>query len=145
VRRDSPHDQDFKLAEIPKGREIAYDGAPDGVAGSIVDFTFDDAKPAKMFDFSDPQHTARIVTKTFDGLTVTVSVIQQGADYWATVSADGRGTDAQKEAREIDAHASGWAYKLPAYKGQQFLSTLESLLKPKGGPAPATQTPPPQH
>lgn len=138
VRRDKPSDADFKLAELPKGRELAYDGAPDGVAAAIVDFTFDDVKPAKNFDFSDPAHTARVVAKTFDGLTVTVSVIQQGADYWATVSAEGapNSPDAKKEAREIDAHASSWAYKLPAFKGQQFTTTLESLLKPVSPAAP---------
>jgi len=30
----------------------------------------------------------------------------------------------------IDSRASGWAYKLPPYKGQQIMTTLESLLKP---------------
>ena len=140
VRRDKPSDGDFKLNEIPKGRELSYEAAPDAVAAAVVDFSFDDVKPARDFDFSDSAHTARVVTKTFDGLTVTVNVIQQGQDYWATVSAEGTGPDARNEARAIDDHASGWAYKLPAYKGQQFMIPVESLLKPKGGArAPAAQ------
>lgn len=137
VRRDKPSDADFKLAEMPKGRELAYDGAPDGIAAADVDFSFDDVKPAKNFDFSDLAHTARVITKTFDGLTVTVSLVRQGQDIWATVSAEGANADAAREARAIDAHASGWAYKLPAYKGQQFTTSLESLLKPLGTAAPA--------
>jgi hypothetical protein len=137
VRRDTPMAQDFKLTEMPKGRDLSYEGAPDGIGAAVVDFSFDDAKPAREFDFSDPQHTTRVVTKTFDGLTVTVSVIQQGQDYWATVSAEGRGPDAIKESRAIDAKATGWAYKLPAYKGQQFMTPLENLLKPKAPPAKA--------
>jgi hypothetical protein len=137
VRRDKPSDADFKLTALPKGRALSYDSAPDGVAAAVVDFSFDDVKPARSFDFSDPAHMARVVTRTFDGLTVTVNVIQQGADYWATVSADGSSPDAKKEARDIDAHATGWAYKLPAFKGQQFNTTLDSLLKPLGGAAPA--------
>lgn len=137
VRRDHETDTDFHLMEMPKGRELAYDGAPDGIGAAITDFSFDDVKPARSFDFSDPQHTTRLVTKTFDGLTVTVNVIQQGADYWATISAEGSNPDSQKEAREIDAHATGWAYKLPAYKGQLFETTLESLLKSRSAPAPA--------
>jgi len=135
VRREQPSAMDFKLAEIPKGREMGDTTVAGGVAGAAADFSFDDAKPAKAFDFSDPQHTARVVTKTFDGLTVTVNLIQQGQDYWATVSAEGHGADALKEAREINAHASGWAYKLPAYKGQQLMTPLENLLKPLGGSA----------
>lgn len=138
ARRDKPSDADFKLTELPKGRELAYDGAPDAVAAAIVDFSFDDVRPARNFDFTDPAHLSRVVTKTFDGLTVTVDVLQQGGDYWATVSADGgaNSPDARKEARDIDSHASGWAYKLPAFKGQLFTTTLESLLKPVGGAAP---------
>lgn len=141
VRRDKPNEADFKLMEIPKGREVSYDGAPDGVAAAVVDFAFEDVKPARDFDFSNPFRAARVVTKTFDGLVVTVNVIQQGQDYWATVSAEGTGPDARTEAREIDAHASGWAYKLSASKALQFMSPLESLLKPKGG---ATAPPPAQ-
>ncbi len=146
VRRDTPSQPDFKLTDVPKGREAA-DGAADGIASAVTGFTFDDVKPSKNFDLSDAGHPTRVTTKTFDGLTITVEAIQQGADYWATVSADGAPgkSDAQKEAREIDSHAFGWAYKLPAFKGQQFMASVESLLKPVGGapPAPA-QTPPQQ-
>ena len=140
VRRDKPSDADFKLNEIPKGRELAYDAAPDAVAAAVVDFSFDDVKPARTFDFSDAAHTARVVTKTFDGLTVTVNVIRQGQDFWATVSADGTGPDARNEARVINARVTGWAYKLPPAKGAEFTAPLEAILKPLGGPqAPAPQ------
>ncbi len=129
VRRDKPSDPDFTLSPLPKGREIAFPTGPDGIADALTGFSFDDAAPARDFDFSD---AARVVTRTFDGLVVAIRVIQQGADYWASVSADavpGK-QDAADEARKIDAKASGWAYKLPAYKGQQFMTSLESLLKP---------------
>jgi Domain of unknown function (DUF4340) len=144
VHRDKPSDTDFKLNEIPKGRELSYDAAPDAVAAAVVDFSFDDVKPSHDFDFSDAFHTARVVTKTFDGLTVTVNVIQQGQDYWATVSAEGTGPDARNEARQIDARVNGWAYKLAGFKGQQFMMPLESLLKPKGGAATPAAPPPAQ-
>ena len=139
VRRDKPNVANLNLVDIPKGREVAYAGATDGIAGAITGFTFDDVRPAKELDFSDG-HAARLVAKTFDGLTVTVQTLQQGHDYWATVFAEGAAgkPDAQRQARAVDARASGWAYKLPAYKGQQYMSTLESLLKPlpsKSAPA----------
>jgi hypothetical protein len=141
IRRDKPNIADLKLVDIPKGREIGYPGAMDGVTGAVTDFTFDDVQPARNFDFSDGGHVARIVTHTFDGLTVTVNAIQKGQDYWATVSAEGAAgkPQAQKLARTIDARTSGWAYKLPSYKGHQLMTTLESLLKPLPTPAaPAT-------
>lgn len=132
VRRDKPSDADFHLVSMPKGRELLSKQAPDGVAVAAVGFTFDDIKPAQGFDFTD---ATRVITRTFDGLLVTAKVIQQGQDYWATVSAEavpGK-VAAEKEARTIDARVDGWAYKLPAYKGQQFMTTLDSLLKPVGG------------
>lgn len=141
VRRDTAQ-SDFKLNDVPKGREVA-DGATDGIAAAITGFTFDDVKPSKNFDFSDAGHPTRVTTKTFDGLTVTVEAIQQGGATWATVSAEGAPgkSDAQKEARDIDLHAFGWAYKLAAYKGQQFMTSEDSLLKPVGGAAPAQPAP----
>lgn len=130
VGREKPSDPDFELSPVPKGREIAFPTGPDGVADAIANFTFDDVRPARDLDFTN---STRVVTRTFDGLVVAVHVIQQGNDYWATVRAEavqGR-EDAEAEARKIDAKADGWAYKLPAYKGQQFMTSLESLLKPK--------------
>jgi hypothetical protein len=141
IRRDKPNVADLNLVDIPKGREIAYAGVTDGIAGAVTGFTFDDVQPAKNLDFSDSGHVARTVVHTFDGLTVTVNAIQKGQDYWATVSAEGAADkpQAQKQARTIDARTSGWAYKLPAYKGHQFMTTLDTLLKPlPTPPAPAT-------
>jgi hypothetical protein len=134
--RAKPGDADFAIASLPAGRQMAFAGAADAVGAAITEFSFDDVKPAHDFDFSDSSKTARLVTKTFDGLTVTTEVQQQGKDEWATVSADSApgNAEAAKEAREINGHASGWAYKLPQFKGQLFMTTLESLLKPKSGP-----------
>ncbi|MBS0275542.1 MAG: DUF4340 domain-containing protein [Proteobacteria bacterium] len=129
VRREKPSDPDFNLAPIPASRELAYEGAADGVATAITGFTFDDVRPATDFDFSN---APRVVIRTFDGLVVTVKIVTQGPDFWATVYAEGAPgkPDAAREARAIDAHADGWAYKLPDYKGKLFMTTLDSLLKP---------------
>jgi len=138
VRREKPSDPDFKPTSLPRGRELSNDAAGDTVAAALTGFTFDDVKPAKAFDFSKAW---KHVTRTFDGLTVTANVIQQGPDTWASLaaSADSVSPDAQQEMREINAHAGPWAYKLPAYKGQQFMTTQESLLKPLGAPAKTAQ------
>lgn len=138
VKRDKPSDPDFKPTSLPAGRTLAYDAAADTVASAITGFTFDDIRQSSTLDFSKP---TRVVTKTFDGLTVSANLIQQGQDYWATIAASAApaSADAEAEAREINAHAAGWAYKLPAYKGQQFMTSLESLLKPVGAPAKTAQ------
>jgi hypothetical protein len=143
VARARPSDADFALTPIPAGKTVSDPTIPDGVASAVTGFGFDDVRPARQFDFNNPATAARVITKTFDGLKVTVNVLKQGAEYWATVAAepaDPGKTDAAKEAAAINAHASGWAYKLPAYKGQLFMTTLDSLLKaPAAPPAAAPQ------
>jgi len=131
VRRDKPSDMNFALTPMPRGREPAGASASEIVASALADFSFDDIQPAGNFDFDN--QASRIVTRTFDGLIVSVDVVKQGSDYLARVSADAAPgkPDAGKEAREINASAQGWAYKLPAFKGAQFMAPLESLLKPR--------------
>jgi hypothetical protein len=139
VRRDKATDEQFTLVNPPKGREVAYPGAADGVAAAIVGFAFDTVRPAREFDFSDQAHATRLITRTFDGLTVTAQTIQQGKDYWTTLAAEGSPgkPEALKEARGISSHVSGWAYKLAPFKGQLFMTTLDSLLKPLPAAQPA--------
>ena len=136
VRREKPSDPDFTLSPLPAGKALSDPTAPDGVAAAITGFGFDDVRPARDLDFSNPNLTSRVITKTFDGLKVTVNVQRQGADYWATVSAEAMSPQSTSlaEATAINAHASGWAYKLPAYKGQLFMTTLDSLLKAPDAP-----------
>jgi hypothetical protein len=140
VRRERPSDPDFVLLDLPKGRELSDPTAPDGVAAAISGFSFDDVRPAKDLDFGD---AARVITKTFDGLSVTVQIVMQARDFWATVSAEAEPgkPDAAKEAREINARANGWAYRLPAAQAQLFMTTQDSLLKPLGTPAKPAPTP----
>jgi hypothetical protein len=135
VRREAPSEPDFKLSPLPAGKTVSDPAAPDGVASAITGFGFDDVRPAREIDFSDSAANARVVTKTFDGLKATANVTRRGAEYWAIISAEAFKPEAQAEASAINAHASGWAYKLPAYKGQLFMTTLDSLLKPPPAPA----------
>jgi hypothetical protein len=137
VRRDKPSDPDFTLSPLPAGKTVSDPTVPDGVAAAITGFGFDDVRAARDLDFTNAAVTARLVTKTFDGLKVTVNVQRQGQDYWAIVSAEAKAParpDAAKEAAAINAHASGWAYKLPAYKGQLFMTTLDSLVHAPAAP-----------
>lgn len=136
VVRDTRTDAHFKLVSLPAGRELASEEAPDGVGNALGGFTFDDVKPARDVDFANPVH---VTTRSFDGLNVTVAIVHPGKEYWAQVSAASLSNKPEiaKQARDINARASGWAFKLPDYKGTAFTATLESLLKPKGGDKPA--------
>jgi hypothetical protein len=135
VRRALPSDADFSLTPLPKGRSLASSAAPDTVADAATGFSFDDVTRARNFDFSS---ASRLVTKTFDGLMIIMDTVQQDGAYWTRISARplpgsmAHMAKVQKEAGAIDARAAGWAYKLPADKGAQLTTSLESLLLPKG-------------
>jgi hypothetical protein len=129
VRRDKPADADFKLVHMPRGRTLSYSSAPDGVAAALVDFTFDNVSPARDLDFA---HGARLVTKTFDGLSISARIVKKDGAYWVTLSAAALKPSAKTETQEINKAADGWAFQVPAYKGSQFTSPLETLLKPRG-------------
>jgi hypothetical protein len=140
VSRKLPSDADFTLSPMPAGKSVSDPTIPDGVAAAITGFGFDDVRLAGSLDFLNPANSARVTTRTFDGLKVTANVLKQGDDYWAVLSAealDPSKADAVKEAAAINARASGWAYKLPAFKGQLFMTTLDSLLKAPPAPPPA--------
>ena len=90
------------------------------------------SSPRKDVDFSK---ATRLVTKTFDGLERHRErrphrhrILGGVRRRW-----HGRQSRRGKQASEINARVTGWAYKLPDYKGAQFMTPLESLLKPKAG------------
>ena len=165
VTRAKPEDQNFVVAEsLPRGRVLRTEAEPNGVGNALMGVNFDDVVKANTLDFSNAAHTTYTA---FDGLILNVSTIEKDRDYWVTVSATAvpqtppapatppaPGTpapqaslkpDVAKEAAEINRLASGWAYKIPRYKGVLISAALEDLLKPIGGPAPGpSPTEPPQ-
>jgi hypothetical protein len=132
ARKEVP---DFAIANMPGGRSLAFESATEAPASALVGFQFEDAQPVANFDFSQP--VAQHVTKTFDGLAVTVRIIDKGGAKWATVSAQATATAAQAEAAGINARARNWAFKLPAEKFNVFAAPLESMLQQPTAAAPA--------
>jgi hypothetical protein len=127
LARDSKDQPDFKLLDMPAGRSLSFDGSPDGVAGAIASFTFDDVAKADQFDFTKAPQS---VEHSFDGLDLTVKIATKGVEHWATVTAAAADPKVQAEAAKINASLGGWAFKLPDDKVQQFISDRETLLKP---------------
>jgi hypothetical protein len=127
VQRDNKDQPDFKLLDMPAGRSLSFEGSPDGVAGAIASFTFDDVAKSDGFDFTKAPQS---VEHTFDGLDLTVKIAAKGTEHWATVAAVGTNAATQSEAAKINASLGGWAFKLPEDKVTQFVSDRETLLKP---------------
>jgi hypothetical protein len=130
LSRDSKEQQDFKMLDLPRGRELSFEGSPDGVAGSIVGFVYQDVARADTIDFMNAPQT---VFNTFDGLNITVRVATRGTERWATVSAEATTPMVQGEADAINARNNGWAYRIDDVKANQIVATRETLLRPMDG------------
>jgi hypothetical protein len=90
---------------------------------------------------------------SFDGLTLNLALVEKDRDFWMTINAVANEPaappapglkdasklkpDIAKEVKEINGVVSGWAYKIPRYKGTLLTAPMEDLLKPVGEP-PAT-------
>lgn len=145
ITRATPEQINFTVVDkIPAGRVLRTEGEANGLGFAILGLTFDDVTPAAKLDF-----TSAVVTtyQTFDGLTLTVKTVEKDRDYWLTVEAAADPSvqpppakpgstqlkpDVPKEAKEINAGLTGWAYKIPRYKGVLMTAPLEDMLRPVG-------------
>jgi len=130
LSRETKEMPDFKMTDLPRGRELSFEGSPDGVAGSIVGFVYEDVAKADQVNFTGAPQT---VFNTFDGLNITVQVAAKDMERWATISAEAANPMVQAEADSINARNRGWAYRIDEFKANQITATRETLLKPAGG------------
>jgi hypothetical protein len=88
IAKDAEGDANFKLADVPKGREPASEFTINGVAGTLAGLRFDDVVPAK--DAAPPEKPLDARFATFDGLVVDVVAWEKDGKNYAqlTASAD---------------------------------------------------------
>jgi hypothetical protein len=80
LSKDSESDANFKLADVPKGREPAADYTLNGPASSLAGLRFDDVLPAK--DAPADEKTTKARFALFDGIVVDVSAWEKdGKDH----------------------------------------------------------------
>jgi len=151
VTRAKPEDANFRIVEaIPAGRVLRTEAEPNGIGNALMGLSFDDVAPQEKIDFSN---AALASFQTFDGLNLSLKLIEKDREFWITVGATGTApppepakpgspatspalkSDPVKEAKDINAVTAGWAYKIPRYKGTLLTAPLEDLLKPVGSPA----------
>jgi len=151
VARATPQDQNFRVVDaIPAGRILRTENEANGIGNALLGLSFDDVEPQSKVDFTNAAHANFV---SFDGLTLSLSMVEKDRDFWMTVNAAGNlqpelpaapgstapklKPDVIKEAKEINDVVAGWAYKIPRYKGALLSAPLEDLLKPVGTPGPS--------
>lgn len=128
LARESEEETNYALDNIPAGRELSYPGVTFGPATAISNFTFEDVRLVSEIDFSD---ATEIVTETFDGVQIIVQVAQESDIAWASLAAMSDGEiEQQQQADFINLAGHGWAFQLPEFTAQSFLTTRDSLLAP---------------
>ena len=105
---------------------------------------FEDVQPASKVDFTDAN---KAIFKTFDGVTIEVTVKKEKDGYWlqfmtrfdaADIMLDGLTTeqkkkmksagDAKVEVARINQRFGAWAYRIPEYKAKDFITGATQLL-----------------
>ena len=173
VFRAAPELQDFSVADLPEGAELAWAGIAGGVASALEYLSLEDVVPAAQATFDDAQAvTARFTT--FDGMAVTARTVEQDGKVLLKVQAAYDETlrapepvgpeaapptegeqapppppklkaadEVTKEAESIQKRVGEWVYVLPGYSASNLRKRLEDLLK-KPEEAPAVPSEVPQ-
>lgn len=127
VVRDAASEK-LRLANaVPKGKKLKGD-ALDGPVGALASLEFADVEPAAVFAFPE-KGAAHARYTTFDGLTVTLDIADEGKKSWVRISASGAGA-AAKRAAAINAKTKDWLFAFPDYKTALFKTTLAGLIEP---------------
>jgi len=168
VDRPAAETKDFTLHGIPEGKEATYPTVANSLATGLEYVNLEDVSPAAEVDFSTGAGPIARFT-TFDGLVVTVTTKDQdgksyasftasyeapadpvgptpeaGADSAAAKPAPRSPDEVRKEADELNARLSKWAYVISSYSRSQFGKKLSELVKDKAPPAPPADATPPQ-
>lgn len=80
IDKDAPGDANFKLADIPKGREAGAEYTINGLASTLAALRFDDVLAAK--EAAAPADALKARFATFDGVVIDmVAWEKEGKDY----------------------------------------------------------------
>jgi hypothetical protein len=124
---------------MPAGQKLKSEDGFNELARALSYFDLDEVKRAAELPFPD-KGTASSVFTTFDGLTVTVTMLEvdtpaaknaeKKQKHWVKITASGAG-DAAKEADALNKKLGGWVYAVPDFKATTFATKLSDLIEPE--------------
>jgi hypothetical protein len=121
----------FAVAGAPKNARFKSDASPNEPAMALESLELDDVAPAAKLPMPGSGVTTAAYT-TFDGLTITLRLAEEGKTEWIAVAATGTGK-AAAEAKAIEARVSGWRYAIPSDKAAMIKTKLADLIEPQKG------------
>jgi hypothetical protein len=128
VARAAPQQDDYKVAPLPKGRELSGSGAANGVGSALSSLQADDVRraPTAAADAAKSDHG---IFRTFNGLELDITGHTEGEHRYIALVARSNAKASQAEAERINARFQGWQIEIPTYNYQAMFKPLEELLK----------------
>jgi len=122
IDKFAEEDTDFRVADIPDGRELSYSTVANGIGGALNDLDLDDVRVALPIE-----DAVTTEFQTFDGLTIVARTIRTDEENW--ISFDVSGAQSEEEI-ELSGRIGGWQYKVADYKANLLTRRWEDILKP---------------
>ncbi|HSY08125.1 MAG TPA: DUF4340 domain-containing protein [Steroidobacteraceae bacterium] len=126
--RDAPQQTDYKVAPIPKGRELSSSSAANEVGSALAALQADDVRPAPA-PTAGAAKSDHAVFRTFNGLELDAAGVVAGDHHYVTLLARSTAKESQAEADALNKRLQGWQIEIPSYKYQAMFRPLEDLLK----------------
>ncbi|MAB79877.1 MAG: hypothetical protein CMJ89_11040 [Planctomycetes bacterium] len=167
--RDEDNHTQFRVKNLPPGRELSHESVANGIATALSSLSFDEVRPADEIDFqAEPLVQARYLCH--DGLVLTIEMARADDKTWARLrtsyeappappepaeeTEDEEAAEAspdelstgtpdpqaiRAEAEEMATRHALWAYALPSYKADAISKRMEDLLAKLPEPAVAPE------
>ncbi len=129
--RAKPADPFALAVPVPAGKKVKGDGPFDDPAGALAGLELTDVQPAKDFAFPKTG-VAAARYESFDGLVVTVSVLNKAGTDWARIAVAGSGA-AAKQAAALDAKFQPWVFAIAADKAKALETKLDDVVEAAKG------------
>jgi Domain of unknown function (DUF4340) len=127
IAHDKPEAK-LELEHAPPNLKLKSDDALVEPTTALASLTLTDVKPAAQLPI-EGKGVSHAEFIGFDGLTVTVALLDKDGKSWAHLAASGTGA-AAKEAEALNARLAPWVYAIPDYKAKSLRTTLADVTAP---------------
>jgi len=161
VYKDRPSEANFRIADVPAGREPISESIANPVASGLNYLALEEVRPATEIAFAEPL-VAKTTYRTWEGFVVRVETTRVQGENWIRLRAEAgerptilpeppaegeepaepepyQGLSAEELAAEIAGfnEALGpWAYRIAPYKLSSIEKRMEELLRDLPAPEP---------
>jgi len=147
IFRETPEDKDYRLADLPEKAKVKNSHTLNNIAMTLSHLNLDDVTIITAIKSNDKLSTRAIFT-TFDGLEVTLTIVEKEDKHYAKFSAVFNETavfvpqapqnqtsdqplkkaDPKKQAETLNAKFKTWVYELAQYKINDLKKKRDDLI-----------------